>query len=95
MGAVVPFPLSRIPLRVEGTPLGASPEPARRGDVYIWPSPEDGGCWGVEHLSASGNSSALLATAFSFDEAVTIARSEARRLGATFDDPSSTFGGAA
>lgn len=83
-----------IPLIIRDTPLRARETPDI-GEVYVWPNPEDGGGWGVEHVSASGDSSALLATAFSFDEAVTIARAEARRLGVTFDEGGSPLGGSA
>ncbi|MGU3407699.1 hypothetical protein [Methylobacterium brachiatum] len=81
-----------IPLTIRDTPLGAAEAPDM-GEIYIWPNPKDGGCWGVEHVSASGDSSALLATAFSFDEAVTIARAEAKRLGALFNDGDTPCGG--
>ncbi|TXN76170.1 hypothetical protein FV228_01340 [Methylobacterium sp. WL18] len=83
-----------IPLTIRDTPLGAAGA-ADMGEVYIWPNPEDSGCWGVEHVSASGDSSAILATALSFDEAVNIARTEAKRLGATFNDGTAPLGGSA
>lgn len=84
------------PFTVRSTPAGSEPnQPAARGLIYIWPHPQDGGGWSIEHESVHGDSSSLLATALSRDEAVRIARDAARRLGATFDDPSSTFGGAA
>jgi hypothetical protein len=83
-----------IPLTIRDTPIGAADTPDM-GEVYIWPSAENGGCWGVEHASASGDSSTLLATAFSFDEAFTLARAAAQRLGATFDEGESPLGGSA
>ncbi|MBE7197749.1 MAG: hypothetical protein INR70_08105, partial [Parafilimonas terrae] len=51
--------------------------------------------WRIDHTSASGNSGALVGTAFSLDEAVRIARDAAVRFNATFDEPSPHFGGAA
>ncbi|MCJ2069670.1 hypothetical protein MKK75_12870 [Methylobacterium sp. J-030] len=83
-------------LTVRSTPAGGEPDrPTMRGLIYIWPNSAGGGSWGIEHESESGDSSSLLATAFSFNEAVTIARDAAQRLNATFNDPSSHFGGAA
>lgn len=77
-------------------PLALMPdEPAApgRGWISVWPDPEDGGSWRVDHVSASDDSARIVGTAFSFDAAVDIARKAAQRTGATFDYPS-TLGGA-
>lgn len=70
-------------------------QPTRRGEVYIWSSPDRGRSWNVEHLSASVDSSALLANTFTLDEAVRIVRETAHRLGAIFDEGDTPFGGSA
>ena len=87
-----------IPVTVRRDSLSvalAEPAPHRPGEISIWPDPEDGGCWRVDHTSASGDSVGIVGSAFSLDEAMAIARDAARRLGATFDEPRSPLGGAA
>ncbi|TXN76072.1 hypothetical protein FV228_01540 [Methylobacterium sp. WL18] len=87
-----------IPVTWRNTPLAiglAEPIPNRPCEISIWPDPEGGGCWRIDHTSASGDCGALVGTAFSLDEAVQIARDAAVRLGTTFEDPSHHFGGAA
>lgn len=87
-----------IPVTAHSKPLAVvldEPRAAGRGEITIWPDPDGCGCWRVDHVSASGDSAAIVGSAFSFGEAVAIARDAARRLGATFDDPSSHLGGAA
>ncbi|MCJ2052611.1 hypothetical protein [Methylobacterium sp. J-070] len=87
-----------IPVTVHSKPLAVvldQPQAACRGEISIWPDPDGGGCWRVDHVSASGDSAAIVGSAFSFGEAVTIARDAAARLSANFDDPFSNFGGAA
>lgn len=87
-----------IPMTWRDTPLAvglAEPYPHRPGEISIWPDAADGGCWRIDHTSASGNSGALVGTAFSLEEAVRIARDAAVRLNAIFDEPSPHFGGAA
>lgn len=87
-----------IPVTVHSKPLAVMLDeaPAKApGEIAIWPDPDGGGCWRVDHVSASGHSASIVGSAFSFGEAVTIARDAAARLGATFDDPFSNFGGAA
>lgn len=88
----------KIRVTVHSKPLAVMLEqvPAKSpGEIAIWPDPDGGGCWRVDHVSASGDSAAIVGSAFSFGEAVTMARDAASRLGATFDDPFSNFGGAA
>ncbi|WP_267428233.1 hypothetical protein [Methylobacterium sp. GC_Met_2] len=87
----IPVTWRTIPLTVELD----EPTPHLPGEISIWPDMEDGGCWRVDHTSASGDSGGIVGTAFSLDEAVTIAREVAQRLNATFGEPSSQFGGAA
>ena len=85
-----------ILLTIRTVPLGDdAPDPAlaHGGDLYVWPSPEDGGSWCIEHVSASGDASAMIATAFSFGEAVALARETARRIGATFTEDGGSLGG--
>lgn len=87
-----------IPVTVHSRPLAVvldEPPAAGRGEITIWPDPNGGGCWRVDYVPASGDSSAIIGRAFSLGEAVTIARDAAQRLSATFDDPFSNFGGAA
>lgn len=62
------------------------PAPHRPGEISVWPDMESGGCWRIDHTSASGNSVGIIGTAFSFEEAVAIAREAARRTGAVFDE---------
>ena len=79
-----------IPVTVHSKPLAVAldqPPATGRGEVTIWPDPDGGGCWRVDHVSASGDSAAIVGSAFSFGEAVAIAREAAARLGATFDGP--------
>lgn len=61
----------------------------------MWPDPDGGGFWRVDHISASGASAAIVGSAFSFREAVAIARNAAQCHGAAFDNSSPNFGGAA
>ena len=85
-----------ILLTIRTIPLSdKTPDPAlaRGGDLYVWPNPEDGGSWCVEHVSASGDASAMIATAFSFGEAVALAREAAQRLSATFVEGGGSLGG--
>ena len=87
-----------IPLRIQDAPLAADeapPTPGTGGEVWVQSSERDGGSWDVEHISASGDTMAVIANSFSFDGAVAIARDAAARLGATFEDPYPHFGGAA
>lgn len=87
-----------IPVTWRDRPLAVGldePTPHRPGEISIWPDPEDGGCWRVDHTSASGDSGTIVGSAFSLDEAMRIARDAAVRFGATFDEPSPHFGGAA
>lgn len=84
-----------IPVTVLREPLAVkldTPATPGRGWISIWPDPEDGGCWRVDHVSESGDSAGIVGSAFSFDGAVAIAREAAQRTGATFDFPS-TLGG--
>lgn len=87
----IPVTWRAIPLAVELD----EPTPHRPGEISIWPDMEDGGCWRVDHTSASGDSGGIVGTAFSLDEAVRIAREAARRLGATFDEGENALGGSA
>lgn len=85
-----------IPLRIQGAPLTADemlPTPGTGGEVWVQPSERDGGSWDVEHVSASGDTMAIVANAFSFGEAVAKARKIARQYGATFDEGDTPFGG--
>jgi hypothetical protein len=86
----IPVTVLRKPLAVK---LDTPPTPGR-GWISIWPDPEDGGSWRVDHVSEHGDSAGILASAFSFEEAVVIAREAASRTGAVFEDPSH-LGGAA
>lgn len=86
----IPVTVLREPLAVK---LDTPPTPGR-GWISIWPDPEDGGSWRVDHVSNSGDSAGIVGSAFSFEEAVVIARAAAQRTGATFDYPP-TLGGAA
>ena len=87
-----------IPVTVRSKPVAVAldePAPHRPGEISIWPDPEDGGSWRVDHTSASGDSVGIVGSAFSLDEAVHIARDAARRLNATFVEPNPFLGGAA
>ena len=61
-----------------------TPSPA--GEIVVYPDDFDGGCWSVQHLSRSGDSSALLGRFFSFGEAERAARAWAAELGADLDE---------
>ncbi len=63
-----------------------TPATPGRGWISIWPDPEDGGSWRVDHVSESGDSAGNVGSAFSFDGAVAIAREAAQRTGAIFDE---------
>ncbi len=72
-GNVIPFP---------GT-FRKRPNP--RGEVFIFPCEMDGGSWGVEHVSASGDSVGFLGSFLGWNEAVSRARAYAVLTGADFD----------
>jgi hypothetical protein len=59
---------------------------SRHSTIWIYPCALDSGGWAVEHTSRSGDSAAYLGSFFSLDEAVSVARHWATRLGADFDD---------
>ena len=86
-----------IPVTVLRDPLAVkldTPATSGRGWISIWPDPEDGGCWRVDHVSEFGDSAGIVGSAFSFEAAVTIARDAAQRTGATFNYPSDPGGAA-
>lgn len=79
-----------VPVTVLREPLAVKLDtPARPGLgwISIWPDPEDGGCWRIDHVSESGDSAGIIGSAFSFEGAVAIAHEAAARTGATFDAP--------
>lgn len=78
---VVPFPTHR---RVRPS--------KSQGEVLIFPCCDDGGSWGVERVSRSGDSAAFIGSFFSLDQATAAAREVAAKTGADFLEG---FGGAA
>jgi hypothetical protein len=66
---VIPFPRPQNP----------------RGTIDINPCSVNGGKWAVEHMSRSDDSATYLGSFFCINEAVSVARQWATKLGADFD----------
>ena len=67
---VIPFPRPQNP----------------RGTIDVYPCALNGGGWAVVHQSRFDDTDVILGSFFGLDEAVSVARDWAARLGADFDD---------